>query len=85
MVIEKIRDAKAVYKRFAEKGRMMPDGVTYVASWVSLEGDTCYQVMECEKEELLHQWASNWNDLTDFEFLPVLSSKDMSEKMANKK
>lgn len=50
-----------------------------------MEGDTCYQVMECEKEELLHQWASNWNDLTDFEFLPVLSSKDMSEKMANKK
>lgn len=83
MVIEKNKDPKAVYKRFAEKGRMMPEGVNYVSSWVTLKGDTCFQVMECANEELLHKWASNWSDIVDFEFLPVLSSKDMSERMGN--
>lgn len=83
MVIEKNKDTKAVYKRFGEKGRMIPEGVNYIASWVSLEGDTCFQVMECDSEELLHKWASNWRDIVDFEFIPVLSSKEMSEKMAN--
>lgn len=82
MVIEKNKDAKAVYERFREKGRMMPDGVSYVASWVELSGDRCFQVMECDDAELLQKWASNWEDIVDFEFIPVLSSKDMSEKMA---
>lgn len=82
MVIEKNKNAKAVYKRFGEKGRMMPEGVNYIGSWVSLKGDTCYQVMECEREELLHKWADNWKDIVDFEFIPVLNSKEMSEKMS---
>lgn len=83
MVIERNKDAKAVYERFREKGRMMPEGVSYVASWTELSGDRCFQVMECDDIELLHEWASNWQDIVDFEFLPVLTSKEMSEKMAN--
>jgi hypothetical protein len=84
MVIEKNRDAKAVYERFREKGRMMPEGINYVASWVELNCDRCFQVMECDDAELLQKWASNWQDIVDFEFIPVLSSKEMSEKMAIK-
>lgn len=83
MVIEKNKDAKAVYERFGEKGRMMPEGVNYVASWTELNCDRCFQVMECENEKLLEEWAANWQDIVDFEFIPVLSSKDMSERMAN--
>jgi len=85
MVIEHFKnsDAKAVYKRFREKGRMMPEGLNYVASWTETNCDRCFQVMECEDIELLQMWASNWNDLVDFEFIPVLSSKEMSEKMSN--
>lgn len=82
MVIEKYKDKEAVYKRFHENGRMMPEGVSYVSSWVTADGNTCYQINEAENEELLHKWASNWNDVTDFEFIPVISSKEMSEKMA---
>lgn len=83
MVIERNKDSKAVYERFREKGRMMPEGVSYVSSWVDINGDKCFQVMECDDESLLHKWASNWNDIVDFQFIPVVSSKEMAEKMAN--
>ena len=64
MVIEKYKDKEAVYKRFHENGRMMPEEVNYVSSWVTADGNTCYQINEAENEELLHKWASNWNDVT---------------------
>lgn len=63
---------------------MMPEGVSYVNSWVSEDGNTCYQINEAQNEELLYEWSSNWNDVTDFEFIPVISSQEMSDKMANK-
>ena len=85
MVIEHYTDKEAVYKRFREKGRMMPDGVSYVNSWVSADGNTCYQVNDCLNETLLQEWADNWSDIVDFEFIPVISSHDMSEKMAGNK
>lgn len=81
MVIERYKDKEAVYKRFHEKGRMMPEGVSYVNSWVTEDGNICYQINEAENLELLYEWASNWNDVTDFEFIPVISSREMSAKM----
>lgn len=81
MVIETYKDKEAVYKRFREKVRMMPKGVSYVASYVSADGNTCYQINESESEKLLHVWAENWSDVTDFTFIPVISSAEMSEKM----
>lgn len=62
---------RAVYERFDVKGRMMPDGLTYVTSWVELSFDRCFRVMECDDEALLHEWAKHWSDLVDFEFVPV--------------
>jgi hypothetical protein len=55
MVIEKNKEAKAVYERFREKGRMMPEGLNYVASWIELNCDRCFQVMECDNEELIQK------------------------------
>ena len=77
MVIEKFknRDATAVYTRFREKGRMMPDGLKYVGSWIESSFDRCFQVMESDDERLLHEWADRWRDLMDFEFIPVLTSE----------
>ena len=65
MVIEKYKDKEVVYKRFHEKGRMMPEGVSYVNSWVAEDGNTCYQINEAESLELLQEWAANWNDVTE--------------------
>lgn len=71
-----------VYRRFHEQGRMMPDGVRYVDSWVTADSSTCCQINESRSEALLHEWAANRSDVTDFEFIPVISSREMREKMA---
>jgi hypothetical protein len=76
MVIEQMRDPKAVYARFAERGRMMPDGVEYVSSWVEPDRRRCFQVMRCEQLSQLEEWASHWSDLVDFEFVRVITSAE---------
>jgi hypothetical protein len=77
MVIERFKnqDAKAIYSRLADKGRMMPDGLRYVGSWIETNYDRCFQVMETEDERLLHEWADHWRDLMEFEFVPVRTSE----------
>ena len=79
MVIEHFRDRdpKAVYERFAERGRMMPDGLNYVNSWVEVGMDRCFQVMETDDAALLQEWISKWNDLVEFEVVPVVTSAEM--------
>ncbi|MEZ5852485.1 MAG: DUF3303 family protein [Hyphomicrobiaceae bacterium] len=81
MVIEhfKGRDAKAVYRRFREKGRLAPDGLTYVGSWIETNFDRCFQLMECDDARLLQEWILNWADLADFEIVPVVTSKETSD------
>jgi hypothetical protein len=81
MVIERFRDrdAKAVYRRFRDSGRMMPDGLRYVGSWIEANFDRCFQLMECDDARLLQQWIVNWSDLADFEVVPVVSSDQTRE------
>ena len=78
MVIEqfKNRDAKAVYRHFREHGRGVPDGLTYVDSWIEANFDRCFQLMECDDPALLQQWVAFWSDLIEFEFVPVVPSAD---------
>jgi hypothetical protein len=84
MVIERFRnrDAHAVYTRFRERGRMLPDGLTYVGSWVEKNFDRCFQLMECEDPQLLQVWAAAWQDLVEFEFVPVMTSSEAAEAAA---
>jgi Protein of unknown function (DUF3303) len=84
MVVEhfKNKDAVPVYRRFREKGRMAPEGLTYVSSWVDEKFERCYQLMETDDRALLDQWMANWNDLTDFEVYPVITSKEATERIA---
>jgi hypothetical protein len=81
MVIERFRDrdAKAVYRRFRDSGRMMPEGLRYVGSWIETNFDRCFQIMECDDARLLQQWIVNWSDLADFEVVPVVSSEQTRE------
>jgi hypothetical protein len=83
MVIEryKNRDAKAVYARFRERGRMMPDGLAYVDSWVETNFDRCFQLMKCDDAQQLEEWASHWQDLVEFEFVPVLRSSEAAARV----
>ena len=78
MVIETFRggDARPVYRRFRDRGRLAPEGLRYVASWVTEDFGRCYQVMECDDRALLDAWIARWADLVDFEVLPVMTSAD---------
>ena len=84
MIIERFkdRDAAAVYRRLEERGRMLPEGLACHESWIETNHDRCFQVMECDHESLLHQWADNWRDLVDFEFIPVITGAEMAEATA---
>jgi hypothetical protein len=83
LVIENFRngDAAPVYRRFRERGRLAPEGLTYISSWVTDLMDRCYQLMETEDPALLDRWMANWNDLVDFEVHPVISSQEAAEKI----
>lgn len=84
MVIETFRngDAVPVYRRFRDHGRLAPEGLTYVASWVDHALARCYQLMETEDPALLDQWIARWSDLVDFEVHPVMSSQEATAQMA---
>lgn len=86
MVIERYHEGKAkmLYQRFSEKGRMMPEGVQYINSWINEEVTVCYQLMESDSIEGLQQWISNWSDIVDFEVIPVISSAEAKEKVFSK-
>jgi hypothetical protein len=86
VVIEHFRngDAVPVYRRFREHGRMAPDGLSYVASWVTPDMTRCYQIMETPDRALLEQWMANWSDLVDFEVHAVISSSEAAERIGAK-
>lgn len=81
MIIERFRNGAApVYARFREQGRLASSELRYVSSWVVEDLSTCYQIMECDKREDLDGWIAAWNDLVDFEVVPVMESKDAAAK-----
>ncbi|HRH46279.1 MAG TPA: DUF3303 family protein [Pyrinomonadaceae bacterium] len=84
MVIESFKDKDEIYRRFAEKGRMIPDGLNYVSSWIDTDFRRCFQLMETENEKLFDEWIANWSDLTDFEVIPVITSKEAAERTSTK-
>jgi len=83
MIIERFRpgQAPAVYRRARERGRMMPPGLSYVSSWVEPDFSRCFQVMECGDPGLLRQWMEAWEDLVEFEVVPVITSSEAAERL----
>jgi hypothetical protein len=86
MIVEHFRpgQAVAIYRRFRDQGRMASDDVRYVASWVDFEFRRCFQVMEADNEGALKSWTSNWDDLIDFEIIPVRTSAEAAGAIASK-
>ena len=84
MVVEhfKNKDAVAVYRQFRDRGRMAPEGLAYVSSWVDDKFERCYQVMGTHDRRLLDAWMANWSDLVDFEVHSVVTSHDAAQKIA---
>ena len=82
MVVEHFKngDAAPVYRRFREHGRLAPEGLTYVSSWVDERLERCFQLMETEDRALLDGWMARWSDLVDFEVYPVLTSREAVDR-----
>ncbi|HEX2077067.1 MAG TPA: DUF3303 family protein [Longimicrobium sp.] len=83
MVLEDFRgDPAAVYRRFRDRGRLAPEGLRYVSSWVAEDLQRCWQVMECDDRRLLDEWMAAWQDLVAFEVIPVISSAEAATAIA---
>jgi hypothetical protein len=82
MVIERFRngDSKAIGERFARDWRMLPPGVVYHMSWLDAAGGRCFQIMEAERAESLTRWTERWEDLVEFEIVPVVTSAEFWKK-----
>jgi DNA-binding MarR family transcriptional regulator len=83
MVVERFKQGAAseVYRRFREKGRMLPQGLEYVASWIDDELKMCWQVMRTDNPALFDRWTENWSDLIDFEIVSVRPSAEVVQMM----
>ena len=86
MVIEHFRggDALPVYRRFRDHGRLAPEGLQYVASWVTDDLRRCFQIMECDDRQLLAEWTTRWEDLVEFEVIPVITSAEAVAAVASR-
>ena len=82
MIIEtfKDNDMLPIYRRLQDGGRLLPDGLRYVDSWIEPNFSRCFQLMECDDLTLIQQWVLNWRGFgVSFEIVPVLSSKQTRE------
>ena len=86
MIVETFRggDAVPVYRRFRDSGRLAPEGLRYVASWVSDDFRCCFQIMECDDRRLLEEWMAGWVDLVTFEVVRVITSAEAAAAIATR-
>jgi hypothetical protein len=86
MVVEHFRnnDAAPVYRRFRDAGRMAPEGLVYVSSWVDERLERCFQLMEASDRGLLEEWMARWTDLVEFEVFAVMTSREAADRIAGR-
>ena len=84
MVVEKFRNqnAKAIYRRVRDEGRGFPEGLKFLASWVSADLGRCFQLMEADDVTLFQRWIADRSDLVEFEVVPVVEGKDTAKALA---
>jgi hypothetical protein len=84
MIVEhfKNQDPVPIYRRLRERGRLVPEGLHYLSSWVDEKLERCFQLMETADRKVLDEWIAFWDDLIEFEVYPVISSKEAAENVA---
>ena len=83
MIVERFKDGdpEPVYRRFRERGRLAPEGLEYVSSWVDEKLEICFQLMEAPDVSLINEWIANWSDIVEFEVYPVIPSKEAADRV----
>ena len=86
MVVERFRggDPVPVYRRFRDHGRLAPEGLSYISSWVDERLERCFQLMETDNPQLLHEWIAQWDDIVEFEVIPVITSAEAASRVASR-
>jgi hypothetical protein len=86
MIVERFKnqDPVPVYRRFRERGRLAPEGLQYLSSWVDEKLETCFQLMETADRKLVDDWIANWSDLVEFEVYPVITSQEATERISSR-
>ena len=85
MIVEDFKngDPLPIYRRFREHGRLAPEGLNYISSWVDEKLERCFQLMETNDVTQLNEWIANWSDIVEFEVYPVISSKEAADRVLN--
>ncbi len=85
MIVERFKnqDPVPVYRRFRERGRLAPEGLQYLSSWVDEKLETCFQLMETADRKLVDDWIANWSDLVEFEVYPAITSQEATERISS--
>jgi hypothetical protein len=85
MIVEHFKngDPLPIYRRFREHGRLAPEGLNYISSWVDEKLERCFQLMETNDVTQLNEWIANWSDIVEFEVYPVISSKEAADRVLN--
>ena len=86
MIIERFKDQDPipVYRRFRDRGRLAPEGLQYISSWVDDKLATCFQIMETVDRKLLDEWIFNWSDIVEFEVYPVMTSNEATQQISSR-
>lgn len=86
MVVERFRggDPVPVYRRFRDHGRLAPEGLSYISSWVDQRLESCFQLMETDNPQLLQEWIAQWDDIVEFEVIPVITSAEAASRVASR-
>lgn len=86
MVVEHFKDGDPlpIYRRFRDHGRLAPEGLQYVSSWVDEKFERCFQLMETAERSLIDEWISKWGDIVSFEVYPVITSKEAAERISSR-
>jgi hypothetical protein len=83
MIVERFKngDPAPIYERFRQRGRLAPDGLQYISSWVDEKLEQCFQLMESPDVNHIDEWIANWSDLVEFEIYPVISSQEAADRV----
>jgi len=83
MIVEHFKngDPLPVYRRFREHGRLAPERLNYIGSWVDVKLERCFQLMEADDVSQINEWIANWSDIVEFEVHPVISSKEAADRV----
>ena len=83
MIVERFKnqDPLPVYRRFRDQGRLAPEGLKYISSWVDERLECCFQLMETDDAKLIQEWTSHWSDIIEFQVYPVISSNEALERL----